>query len=351
MLPLYKYLTEDQAHTYGVLLASAGIRFDLLKKWLGWQVWVYEDDVDDAFDLIAEFIEMHQYDYRTAGLTHYAARISWYGVWGALVLLGIHLAIYHTPDSSLFIHSLGASSVHILQGEIFRSATALLIHASHLHLAGNMVGIAIFGSAVCSVTGWGVGWFLITLTGICGNLLNALLHVSGHLSVGASTAVFGAIGILATIQLIEKVRQPGSGLRALMPIGAGLALLAILGSGAHTDIMAHLFGFLSGCALGLCYGIRVRRPPAKGYQLFYLMLTICILIGAWSAAPASVETGNSIPFDRHSGLAPGSRKFVNTGSKEPVLCCDPGSGLTKRVYSTTGLITGGIQGKDIPYCK
>ena len=212
-----------------------------------------------------------------------------YGVWGALVLLAIHIAIYRTHNSALFIHALGASSSGILQGDLFRSATALLIHASHLHLAGNMVGIAIFGSALCSLTGWGTGWLLITLTGIFGNLLNALLQGAGHLSVGASTAVFGAIGILATLQFIKKIRQPGNGFRALLPLGGGLALLAMLGSGPHTDLMAHLFGFLSGGAIGVFYGIWIKRPLSNSYQLLFLVLTIGILTGAWIAAPINPD--------------------------------------------------------------
>jgi rhomboid protease GluP len=285
MTPIFKHLSEKQAQTYGFILASTGIQYDLIKNWLGWTVWVNDADTDTAFDILEEYIEENLEVDRLDALPYFSDRMRGYGVWGALILLGIHLAVYRTQNSNLFIQSLGASSADILQGDLFRSATALLIHASHLHLVGNMAGIALFGSAVCSVTGWGIGWLSITLAGICGNLLNALLHGSGHLSVGASTAVFGAIGILATLQCIKKIRQPGNGFRALLPLGGGLALLAMLGSGPHTDIMAHLFGLLSGGAFGLCYGIRVKRPPASRYQLLFLILTISLLIGAWTMAP------------------------------------------------------------------
>jgi len=285
MISVFKHLSEKQAQTYGFILASAGIQYDLLENWLGWTVWVNDADTDAAFDILEEYIEENLEVDGLDALPHFSDRMRGYGVWGALVLLAIHIAIYRTPDSRLFIQHLGASSTAILQGDLFRSATALLIHANHLHLFGNMAGIVIFGSAVCSVTGWGVGWLSITLAGICGNLFNALLHSSGHLSVGASTAVFGAIGILATLQFIKKIRQPGIGFRALLPLGGGLALLALLGSGPHTDIMAHLLGLLSGCAFGLCYGIRVKHPPANKYQLLFLILTISLLIGAWTMAP------------------------------------------------------------------
>lgn len=287
MIPIFKHLSERQAQTYGLLLAAVSIQYHLSKTWIGWTLWVKEADEDEALDILEEYIEENQGSDRSDAFSYYSDRMSGYGVWGALVLLVIHIAIYRTPDRDLFIQALGASSSGILEGDLFRSATALLIHASHLHLVGNMVGIALFGSALCSLTGWGTGWLLITLTGIFGNLLNALLQGAGHLSVGASTAVFGAIGILATLQFIKRIRQPGNGFRSLLPLGGGLALLAILGSGAHTDIMAHLFGFLSGGAIGVFYGIWIKRPLPNRYQLLCLILTIGTLTGAWIAAPGS----------------------------------------------------------------
>ena len=174
MVTIFKYLSEEQAQTYGFLLASVNIQHHLSKSWLGWTLWVNEADADDSLDILEQYIEEDQDGGQSDALSNYSDFKRGYGVWGALVLLVIHIAIYRTPNKDLFIHALGASSSGILQGDLFRNATALLIHASHLHLAGNMVGIAIFGSALCSLTGWGTGWLLITLTGICGNLLNAL---------------------------------------------------------------------------------------------------------------------------------------------------------------------------------
>ncbi len=287
MIAIFKNLTERQAQTYGLLLAAVSIQYDISKSWLGWGLWVNDEDYDAALDLIEEYLEEHPVEESAEGLKPYAGKMRGYGFWGALVILVVHVAIYRVGNSKLFIQSLGASADAIMQGEIFRSVTALLIHANHPHLVGNMVGIAIFGSAVCSLVGWGAGWLLILLAGICGNLLNALLHGSGHLSVGASTAVFGAIGFLAAVQFIRKFRTPGQGLRALMPLGGGLALLAILGSGPHTDIMAHLFGFLSGCFFGLIYSFRIRHPLPPKYQFGFLLLTIGIIIGAWFIAPIS----------------------------------------------------------------
>ena len=152
------------------------------------------------------------------------------------------------------------------------------------HLAGNIAGIAIFGSAVCGMAGAGVGSFMILVSGMAGNLVNALLYETGHLSVGSSTAVFGAIGILSAHQSIRKFRLPAQRLRAWLPVAAGLALLSILGSGKHTDLTAHLFGFMAGILIGAFYTTVVKRPAAKIYQASSLLIVLGILVLSWTRA-------------------------------------------------------------------
>jgi membrane associated rhomboid family serine protease len=127
-----------------------------------------------------------------------------------------------------------------------------------------------------------VGWLLVLLAGAAGNGLNALLHQSRHLAIGASTAVFGAIGILGAIQFWGKWRLPGQRLRALLPLGAGIALLGFLGAGRHTDLMGHLFGFIAGIGLGLGYAMGVRHPLERMLQGVALALAIGLLGIAWA---------------------------------------------------------------------
>jgi len=199
-------------------------------------------------------------------------------------LIACHVAIATGDKSDLFVRTYGSSAFYILHGELYRSVTSLMLHAGPLHLMGNIAGIAIFGTAVCTIMGWGVGWFMILATGIVGNLTNALLYTSGHISVGASTAVFGAIGILSASQFFKKFKQSGQKIKAFLPLSCGLALLGILGSGEHSDLMAHLFGFLAGIVLGSLYSIFVKEPKTKGYQAGSLLLTLCLLAMAWLKA-------------------------------------------------------------------
>jgi membrane associated rhomboid family serine protease len=159
-----------------------------------------------------------------------------------------------------------------------------MLHSGYVHLAGNMAGIAIFGTAICNLTGRGVGWLMILLTGIIGNLVNAALFQYGHMSIGASTAVFGAVGILTAHQFYSKIRIPGRRKKAWIPLAGGLALLGFLGSGAHSDLTAHLFGFMAGIGLGMVHALYLKQFIDKRHQAYCLAITIGTIILAWVSA-------------------------------------------------------------------
>jgi membrane associated rhomboid family serine protease len=138
----------------------------------------------------------------------------------------------------------------ILGGELWRAVTALGLHSGFDHLGGNLLFGALFVGLLAGETGTGLAFLLVLLGGTAGNLANAVLRGAGHASVGASTAVFAALGILAVRGWLG--RRDLSGLRRLAPLGGGILLLAWLGfSGERTDIGAHVLGFASGALLAL----------------------------------------------------------------------------------------------------
>jgi membrane associated rhomboid family serine protease len=158
-----------------------------------------------------------------------------------------------------------------------------MIHADLLHLVGNLVGIALFGAAVATLCGWGLGWLMVLVSGGLGNALNAVFFGADHLSVGSSTAIFGALGILSAIQFTRRIRLAGERLRALLPLGGGLALLAVLGTAQNSDLLAHLFGFAAGLILGGGFALLAQAPPGRHCQ-FYALAATAALIGsaAWA---------------------------------------------------------------------
>ncbi len=142
-------------------------------------------------------------------------------------------------------------------GQWYRALTALTLHGDSPHMLGNALFGAVFLVPLCRRAGFGPGIFLCILAGAIGNILNAWLQPPQHVSIGFSTSVFGAVGALCGLYGASAQRA-----RLWVVLGAGLALLALLGSeGARTDIMAHLFGLLCGFFLGIFLGTLLRRHP------------------------------------------------------------------------------------------
>ncbi len=178
-----------------------------------------------------------------------------------------------------------ADSGKILGGQWWRTVTALTLHADWLHLSGNLAIGGVFIVFLCRDLGSGLAWTLLLGSGILGNLANACVQPAGHRSIGASTIVFGAVGILAAITLVRyrhhlQKRRP-------LPIAAALGLLALLGTeGEHTDLGAHLFGFLFGTGLGLAAEYLVGRygRPGRVLNALLALAGVTVVVSAWWAA-------------------------------------------------------------------
>jgi membrane associated rhomboid family serine protease len=278
---LLNSLTREQADTFGLVLLTSGIDHEIRRGEKGWVLWVAKDASEAAENLLKTYLDENK-GFKTSKETPWAAYPrTWSGAVGVFILLVCHIAIALTHDAGAFYRLYGSSASHVVNGEWYRCATALLLHADGVHLAGNLVGMAIFATGVCSITGWGVGWLLILATGISGNLINAYVYGYGHNAIGASTAVFGALGLLSSYQVLKKIRMSSARFQILLPLGAGLALLAFTGSSSHTDIMAHLFGFLSGVALGFVYYGLVRHPSGWQYQFGASICVAGVLAMSW----------------------------------------------------------------------
>jgi rhomboid protease GluP len=205
-----------------------------------------------------------------------------------LTLLGLSI-----PERGIIdLNEIGAAdAAKILEGEWWRLATALTLHADLTHLLGNLAIGGVFIILLCRELGSGLAWSLLLGTGILGNLLNAWVQSPVHRSVGASTAVFGAVGLMAAISAVRYRHQ----LRRhwFIPIAAGLALLAILGTeGKNTDLGAHLLGFASGTLLGLLTEHLTGKFGRPGRILNVLLAFIgagVVLIAWWAALESAVK--------------------------------------------------------------
>ena len=209
--------------------------------------------------------------------------------WLAAVMVGVLLVAFQlvtgprTAGGTWFAQ--GASdATRVLQGEAYRTITALTLHGDAAHVLSNVGFGTLAVGAVMRSTGVGVGSFLVLGAGALGNYVNALVHGSHHSSVGFSTAVFAAIGLLGALGYAEARRQPSRSPRAWTMLAASVALLAALGSSEKSDMLAHLFGGVVGTALGLVVGFTPLRALRTPLQWTAGLGAIGAVLGAWAAA-------------------------------------------------------------------
>jgi membrane associated rhomboid family serine protease len=212
---------------------------------------------------------------------------------------GIQAAIVYAAVLALFFllenrtsfgldwwHSGAASTSAIRGGEWWRALTALSLHTDLSHVGGNILFGSVFGVILAQSLGSGVAWSGFIVAGTVGNLLNALLQKDTHVSVGASTGVFGALGIQVAYEWMRRRELRYSRLRRWAPLAMGIALFFWLGTGGghfsetntaretqrqvaevleRVDVMAHVTGFATGMALGVGLGLLRSRMRLRGW--------------------------------------------------------------------------------------
>ena len=170
--------------------------------------------------------------------------------------------------------------------ELWRVVTALTLHADIMHVTGNAVASLIFVTALGRWMGGGIAIFTTLMAGTLGNLLTAFIYSTTHNSVGASTATFGALGILGGLQFVRRFRDTSVGRlkRGLLGIAAALGFLAMLGMGERSDVVAHFAGLGFGILTGVGLALYLKRPVRILGQAICLLATVGLLTGAWLLA-------------------------------------------------------------------
>jgi membrane associated rhomboid family serine protease len=181
-------------------------------------------------------------------------KIDWHSplYWAALVL-----TVFWAQGQWPQITALGAldAAAFVDRAEWWRALTALFLHANPDHILANLfTGIFIFPAAL-SNGGRVRGWTSLILASVLANAAIAVLSYPGpYRSIGASTAIFAALGLLTghAIRRVAASRHPHRWRAMFVPLTAGLTVLALYGAGGqNVDVGAHAVGFVTGLVLAL----------------------------------------------------------------------------------------------------
>lgn len=280
--------SRKKAEEWKLVLTAAGIPSTIEKTSVGWALvfaWSDQDRVTrELTDFQQEQQELEAAAANGAGYVEYGRTYA--GILIAACFLGFYLVTGPRNPAVIWFREGSASAAAIIAGETWRTITALTLHADAPHVLGNAASCAVFVTALCRQLGPGVGSWLVLLAGAIGNAINALAHGTHHSSVGASTALFGAIGIMVGLQVATRRRRLTRRSRPWVPVAAGLALLAMLGTGRNADIAAHFFGFAAGIPLGVAAALVTRRPARAAVQWPLALTGAATVVGAWMLALA-----------------------------------------------------------------
>ena len=273
-IPVRVTQSRHQIDAWALTLSARGVASRALQADGMFELYVAANDFAFA---MAELnaIDREEQDARRAAAADAAIarpQLSKHAAIGAILLALLLLAFFAVtgPRShgELWFAAGASDAERVLNGEWWRAVTALTLHADSAHVISNVaIGTLVVG-AVMRAEGVGFGSALVLASGTAGNWVNAWVHETLHRSVGFSTAVFGAIGILGGLAFVDARRHINPRRPAWTALAGTLALLGLLGMSdkGSVDVLAHVFGAGAGLGLGVLSAWLQARPKSTSGQ-------------------------------------------------------------------------------------
>jgi rhomboid protease GluP len=214
--------TLADARQQVLVLAAVGIECHLRRADRDVGLYVASTDVEQAVQELA----CSERENLPSGQRPLPARPARHAVDAALAYCAVLLFFFGAERRhalSVDWAAIGAAQAGLIRdGAWWRTFTALSLNADLLHLMSNLASGVIFGIFVAQILGSGLAWLTILLAGALGNSFNALVQSPEHTAIGASTGIFGALGILSGYMRRSRVVPWRGGLRRWAPLAGGV---------------------------------------------------------------------------------------------------------------------------------
>lgn len=235
---------------FALVLVAMGIPCNLVIDEDEYELQIREHDATRAREQIRLYVEENRRPQRH-NAAHFGTQDGVTCAWLYAMTILIVYTLQRDQVFGLDWASLGMSHAGLVRdGEWWRTVTALGLHVDTAHLVSNLMFGVLFAFLAGEMIGWGLAWTGMIVAGTLGNALNAMAQPAYHASIGASTAIFATVGILAAFSWSRRATRRNR----WVPIGGGIALLAFVGMGGErTDVFAHVTGFAAGCLFGFAF--------------------------------------------------------------------------------------------------
>lgn len=289
-------LTEETARQWSLVLLSRRVPHRVRQGWPGLRLLVPASRRDEALAELRAYLRENPPE--PVSLSDFRPRpTSWGELPGTLWSLSVVTIFLTMPGAERTLgaflvdwHRLGGGDTGLMaSGQWWRAVTALTLHADIAHLVGNVCLGGTFLLLLAGEVGLGSAWFLSVVAAALANLSKIAFTAPGYRFIGASTAVFAALGVLAGVRLARLGRHMQW--RRALPFAAGLMILAFLGVGEEEearkiDLAGHFMGFGAGVLLGLVYVSLERATGKNGRPLspWLGMAAAALVMLAWARA-------------------------------------------------------------------
>ncbi|MCX7821774.1 MAG: rhomboid family intramembrane serine protease [Brevinematales bacterium] len=281
---ILKFKRKERFQEILLLFSAMGINFEVITKNGIKYIIVPEEDKKKALNQILLYRKENKRikEKSIEEPFNYIAYYSIVFVFFMFYFFQMFERVFYTDLNLLMLGSLDVEKVR--SGEFYRTVTAITLHSDFIHILSN----ALFGGFIFyflfKKVGVGVGWFIVLLSGIAGNILSSFIEPAGFVSIGSSTICFGGLGILTSQRIFNKDYFNFN--NAFIPFLAALAILGLFGTSYGSDIFGHLFGFLAGMILGflLVFMEKFYFVKSKIFNIISGLLSIILVLLSWVIA-------------------------------------------------------------------
>ena len=186
-----------------------------------------------------------------------------------LIAINVAVYVYTSVVGGSFLETnydliirYGQVGVLVYAGNYYQLLTSMFVHASIVHIAGNMIFLLVFGLRGEEMFSLPEYLLIYFAGGLTGNLLSLIPFFLDPTipSVGASGAIFAMFGAA----IIHTRRTVGQSI-----IGALIYafFLLFLSAAPGVNNLAHIGGLVTGLVIG--YVLGARRKPSTKYTVSY----------------------------------------------------------------------------------
>ena len=186
------------------------------------------------------------------------------------VLFLINAFYINILGSLTMVEQLAVSYHSVLNNDYYRLLSSTFLHSGVEHFLFNMTALFVLGKFVESLYG---KWRLLLAYMLTGTLasLFSLMFLTDAVSLGASGAIYGLLGVIVVHLLLNK----SLGYKLLVQVAIIFVVIAFLSSlFSNVNHYAHAGGLMAGLLLGVLYN------PYRFQRKFYIIAAAAFIVMA-----------------------------------------------------------------------